>query len=303
MTPEQYAQAVREALAGHPNSEELLEDLDDHLAEVASESEVSLEERLGPPEAYAAELAAAYGGRTGERRTKSRLRQAGAALARHPALTRLSGFLPELRPGWWVLRGYVLAMLLISVADEEQLVPDALGEIALVAAAVWISVLLGRAPRSRWPRLTSALASGIAALGLLAGAVHADQMRMRLENPPMAYEAPIQMDTVSSFGDVVNIRPYAKDGTPLTDVYLYDQDGRPVTTNFEDSGYVVDRSCGEPVLNRYPLPLVEPAVEPGVEDGSVPAPTRAPAACARPSEAPVPMGTATPAPVRTDESE
>ncbi|MFD1940457.1 hypothetical protein ACFSKW_54270 [Nonomuraea mangrovi] len=304
MTPEQYAQAVREALAGHPNSEELLEDLDDHLAEVASESEVPLEVRLGPPEAYAAELAAAYGGRTGERRRRFNLRATGASLAGHPVMARLTGLFPELRPGWWVLRGYVLAMLLISVVDRPQLVPNALGEFALVAFAIWLSYALGRANRGRWMTIASALASGLGVLALLVGFAAAEALRSRSDEPPIAYEEPVMMNTVSSFGDVVNIRPYSKDGTPLSDVYLYDQDGRPVTTNFADSGYIVDRACGEPVLNRYPLPLVED--NGGMDENGTmqaPTPTRSPTACAAPSPSAVPMASLVPSPAPTKESE
>ena len=58
-----YAAAVRGALSDLPASarDQLLADLEDHLAEVAAESGQSLTERLGTPEAYAAELSAAYG--------------------------------------------------------------------------------------------------------------------------------------------------------------------------------------------------------------------------------------------------
>src|ERR1700674_3499333 len=58
-----YAAAVRSALASLPDDERasLLEDLENHLAEVAGESDLSLQERLGKPEVYAAELRSAYG--------------------------------------------------------------------------------------------------------------------------------------------------------------------------------------------------------------------------------------------------
>lgn len=58
-----YAAAVRAAVADLPAGEraQLLDDLEAHLAEVAADSAVPLTERLGPPEAYAAELRAAYG--------------------------------------------------------------------------------------------------------------------------------------------------------------------------------------------------------------------------------------------------
>ncbi|MGH3101424.1 MAG: HAAS signaling domain-containing protein, partial [Thermoleophilia bacterium] len=53
-----YATAVRAACADlpGPDRELLLEDLEDHLQEVAAEAGGPLEERLGRPEAYAAEL-------------------------------------------------------------------------------------------------------------------------------------------------------------------------------------------------------------------------------------------------------
>lgn len=63
-----YAAAVRAALGelGDEERAHLLDDLEGHLAEIAAESDVPLAERLGPPEAYAAELRAAY--RAGEPR-------------------------------------------------------------------------------------------------------------------------------------------------------------------------------------------------------------------------------------------
>ncbi|MFI7230765.1 hypothetical protein ACIBO5_46810 [Nonomuraea angiospora] len=263
MTPEQYAQAVREALADHPERGELLEDLDDHLAEIAAESELPLEDRLGPPEVYAEELAAAYGDRPeggGKRRIDPRAWALGAhtrLMAQGPYRSFV-GFLPELRPGWWVLRGYLLAMLLLALTGEGGLVPPNLAGWALVAAGVWISVWLGRARRGRLATGLIGALNLVAALTLFAGMVDAasyggpQQARVVMANPQ-----PVWVDPASSNDRVYNIKPYGKDGTPLSDVYLYDQDGKPLTTNFEDFGYSVDRSCGEPILNRYPRPLVQ----------------------------------------------
>jgi uncharacterized membrane protein len=58
-----YAADVRAALAHLPDAgrEILLEDLESHLEEVASESGAPLRERLGNPADYAAELRSAYG--------------------------------------------------------------------------------------------------------------------------------------------------------------------------------------------------------------------------------------------------
>ncbi|MEV4175623.1 hypothetical protein [Nonomuraea sp. NPDC049709] len=296
MTPEQYAQAVREALAGHPEREELLEDLDDHLAEIAADSGLPLEDRLGPPEAYAEELAAAYGERP-ERGPRKRLDPHAWARRVHNGLMgqgpyrSFVGFLPELRPGWWVLRGYVLAMLLLSMTGEGQVAPENPADWAVVAAGVWVSVWFGRRRRRRPVVLAAVAANVVASLALLAGLAQAESPQ-----PREVYMAQpdVWMRQASSDG-VYNIQPYAKDGTPLTDVYLYDQDGNPLTTDPEDYGYEVDRSCGEPVLNRYPLPLVERRAALAAETG--PSPT--PSACPTPQAAPVPAATATPAPVPT----
>ncbi|WP_245899338.1 hypothetical protein [Nonomuraea indica] len=152
-TPARYAQAVRTALAGHPDAEELLDDLDDHLAEIAAESEVPLVERLGPPAAYAEELVAAYGGRPASRQKRrlrplERLRDLHVNLMGKGPYRGFVGFLPELRPGWWVLRGYLLAMILAGFADDLVVPGDALGWLLVVAFAA-ASVWWGRSARGR----------------------------------------------------------------------------------------------------------------------------------------------------------
>src|ERR1700694_1429671 len=58
-----YAASVRAALSDLPpdQAEILLEDLEDHLREVATEAGGPLTARLGPPEQYAQDLRAADG--------------------------------------------------------------------------------------------------------------------------------------------------------------------------------------------------------------------------------------------------
>ncbi|MBN6051228.1 hypothetical protein JYK22_04725, partial [Nonomuraea sp. RK-328] len=292
-----YAQAVRDALADHPDREELLEDLDDHLAEIAAESDVSLEERLGPPAAYAEELAAAYGGRPAGRQNRRldlrrRLGDLHAALLRQAPYRALVGFLPELRPGWWVLRGYVVAMLLANLASgsHDHLAPENPAEWVMVAAAVLASVWFGRRTRDGVTRVLAVAVNVVAGLALFGGFLGAAELagdRQRLRN--IQADPRIVMETASGVDDeIYNIKPYAKDGSPLTDVYLYDQDGNPVITHPEFHGYTVDRSCGEPILNRYPLPLV---ADPDTTDEAT---ATAPAPCPTTSSVP-PMPTARPA--------
>src|SRR5215831_2648151 len=91
-----YAAAVRAALADLPAQEraDLLEDLEDHLTEVASESDVPLTQRLGSPEQYAAEPRSAYGARTGE--LPRRYQVVLAALRRTATYRAVADFLPQL---------------------------------------------------------------------------------------------------------------------------------------------------------------------------------------------------------------
>lgn len=256
ISPDQYARAVREALADHPDRDELLEDLDDHLAEIAEESDVPLEERLGPPAAYAEELAAAYGGRpAGPRRRRAWLRDAHARLLRQAPYRQLVAFLPELRPGWWVLRGYALAMVMLSAVSYSRLAPENPADVVAVAVGVLASIWYGRRSKGRLLVTLAVAANAVTGVVLFAGLVTASSWNPHGDGVDYAGPQPVQIGQVSSVGlDVYNIKPYAKDGTPLTDVYLYDQDGNPVTTNPQDFGFEI---CGEPVRNRYPLKLAE----------------------------------------------
>src|SRR5256886_2141048 len=154
-----YASAVRTALAPLPDAEResLLEDLENHLAEVASESGLSLEEGLGPPEDYAAELRSAYGGgnetssgrhRPARERAAALLKSASSNLP-YPDLRAL---LPELRPGWWVLRAYLIVLVLAFMfRDGTNLRPipnpfssHGVVQILGTLVAIVISVRMGR---------------------------------------------------------------------------------------------------------------------------------------------------------------
>jgi len=57
-------------------------------------------------------------------------------------------------------------------------------------------------------------------------------------------------------GAVINIYPYSRDGKPLTDVLLYDQDGRPLTLDSKTGDVTTDYPVGadgQPITNAYPL--------------------------------------------------
>jgi hypothetical protein len=284
-----YATAVRAACADlpGPDRELLLEDLEDHLQEVAAEAGGPLEERLGTPEAYAAELRASAGlpapgsgagaaGQGGRPRLRDsaaarRLGALWAAAAGHPAWRAAAGFLPELRPAWWVLRGY-LAVQAAALAltplfagggfafPVPQLLGSSLLGLLAVAAAVAGSVALGRRGARSWPA-RGLLAAGNAALVVVALLLVAELGRSEaLEDRPYL----IAGDTDPSPGlradgrEISNIFPFDAHGKPLRDVYLVDQDGRPVVATQNDSQLLepqppVDGN-GDAVVNRYPQP-------------------------------------------------
>jgi hypothetical protein len=283
-----YATAVRAAFADLPAPERelLLEDLEDHLQEVAAEAGGPLEERLGTPAAYAAELRASAGppgagvaaaaGRARPRRRASRvarrLRRSWRGTMANPAAAAVAEFLPELRPAWWVLRGY-LAVLAASALlgslypDDAQganfPVPELFGSqllgLLVTVAAVVVSVRLGRrGPATGWRR--GLAVAGNAALGLFAVFMLVD-----LGARVTSHDYPAQLVTVyqrdpsglrAHGREISNIYAFDAGGKPLRDVYLIDQDGNPVVATHNDNPFLDPRELvdgdGNEVANRYP---------------------------------------------------
>src|SRR5579864_7982405 len=247
-----YAAAVRSALAdlAEPEREALLEDLEDHLAEVLAESDAGLVSRLGPPEAYAAELRAAYGvGMRRPRRRFPRMRHwAGAAFSHvsgWSAYQAVRGYLPELRPAWWVLRAYlaVLALAVIFRGDQDiHPIPNpfssgGLVETITMAVAVVYSIRLGRWASRRGDPRSWPLRAGNAVVGL--GGLIALGSMSTLPAWVGSNSSTGPMPDAFAAGPTTNIYPYSSDGKPLDGVLLYDQDGRPVTVS--GNGYEVIR--------------------------------------------------------------
>jgi hypothetical protein len=284
-----YATAVRAACADlpGPDRELLLEDLEDHLAEVAAEAGGPLSERLGQPEAYAAELRASAGlpgtgaGSTGSAGRQGRLRLRDSEAARrlaglwaaaraHPAWRAAAGFLPELRPAWWVLRGY-LAVQAIAVAMTFLFagsgfsfpVPRLLGSSLLgllaVVAAVAGSVAVGRRGVRSWGA-RGLLAAGNAALMVVALLLTAELGNSEAVDdyrPEFATTSAGPVSGLRSDGrEISNIFPFDGKGRPLKDVYLVDQEGQPIVATNHDDEFLepqvpLDRN-GNAVAYRYP---------------------------------------------------
>jgi hypothetical protein len=246
-----YLAAVEAELADLPAEDRsaLLEDLALHLdALAAEEDDRPLDVRLGAPAAYAADLrvaaglpARATGPRPGGAGLRTWLDRAAPVTRRvGPVVLATRRLLGELRPAWWVLRGY-LVVLLLCVLEHDRVrdfpVPapgesHALG-VVLVVAAVAGSVMLGRRTLPRAVGIAVRLAGVVlVAASFLVwesaafGSTRAGTPTVLVQ--PALDRAEGQYPLLSRYGPVTDVLPYAADGTPLEDVLLFDQDGRPL---------------------------------------------------------------------------
>jgi hypothetical protein len=271
-----YARQVREALADVPAArlEELLEDLEEHLVEVASETPGPLDERLGSPAAYAAELRRAAGlpdapavepELDGWRWDLQRYRERWGG---HSAVVAVRGFLPELRPAWWVVRGWAAVAAVEAVFLGQVGIPlptlglGPVGWVVTGAAIAW-SVRTGLRARAAGTPLTHA--SGFLNVGLalcaLVAVIGLASQRTGTEHYPaeVSYGTDPSAPTTLTHEDgtpITNIVPYGPDGTPLTGVLLYDQDGRPIDnlSDWTGDGTTVEPQDTVPAqpANAYP---------------------------------------------------
>ncbi|MEH0818999.1 MULTISPECIES: HAAS signaling domain-containing protein [unclassified Micromonospora] len=317
-----YVERVRAALADLPPEarDELTEDLPEHLAEVAAEDGGSLVERLGEPEAYAAELRAAAGAgersagrlgleqRFGAAASRARVRLAGLDTRLGPLLgyASASEFLRLLRPAWWVLRGYLAALLLGVLAGGPTALLPRVGDNPLLGLVVLIgcvlaSIWLGRrgGELRRWPRFLLQAGTAVLIIFALSLLVSVDQ-RARW---PSEYYDPISVRT--PYDEVQDVYVYDSEGRLVENARLFDQNGTPIRLGWP--------SCTDPALpdvnpvqRGYPYcpadapfrprPPAPVPVQPGtVPTTAVPSATATPTAPAPTGAAPAPTGAA-PAP-------
>ena len=300
-----YAASVRAALSNLPTdqSEVLLEDLEDHLREIAADAGGPLNERLGPPQQYAEDLRAAYGAaQVTTRRQDAALHDLQRALARVTGSTwyrQIRAFLPELRPAWWVLRAYLAVLILMAAVSPGYPlgpIPDptskrGLVEILATGIAIWLSVRIGRRSRQLSQKALVLAYSANLLIALFAVVVLAN-MRSFAYSELTGTTSPQQTTFANAFaaGQVTNIYPYSQDGKPLTNVLLYDQDGRPIMVDKSEAqtSYPIGAD-GKAVTNAYPLtqrhltgdPVVAPRV--ALPPWPSPGPTASPTPSLSPS--------------------
>ncbi|OMQ15401.1 hypothetical protein A7K94_0209775 [Modestobacter sp. VKM Ac-2676] len=154
----------------------------------------------------------------------------------------------ELRPAWWVLRGYLLIAVPCALAGQWDFpFPYPLGSsvlgLLLTVGAIAGSVALGR--RERGPRLDRLIAVAGAFLGFVGFVLAVDSTGPSSADygyvadsgyapAPVLEQAVGQYPLVSRYGPVTDVLPFDAEGAPLEGVLLYDQDGRPLQVGFQE---------------------------------------------------------------------
>jgi hypothetical protein len=222
---------------------DLLDDLAQHLHEIAAEPGPPLAERLGPPEAYAAELLASAGVTAADAAPPPLLARAASLLGRGrqswvgQEVVRL---MPVLRPAWWVTRAY-LAVSLLSGSAPDSVLPRLAGSHFLgllgVLVAIPLSVRLGQRTLTRPGRLSILGANAVLAVYAIWFLGHAGDAQVRY---------------VDAYGDGSRLAAAsgclaAASGQPITNIYAYDAEGRlldPVLL-YDQNGQPIDNLCPE----------------------------------------------------------
>jgi uncharacterized membrane protein len=265
-----YLSAVRTRLDDLPTEEreDLLADVELSILESAEETEVPVELRLGPPDAFADELRTAAGlppraGASAAVRQPRSLRERIAAvdtrLAANPVLRALA-------PAWWVIRGFIAAGLLdlalggsvLSGADSSAYVlVMTIAAVVLIAASVAIGI---RRPRRGAVIALVNLALVIAAVPVAAHV--ADSARVAGNEAVFIRQPTLSDMPVGLFYDqtpVENIYGFDRRGRLLQDVRLYDQFGRPISIGGPGPlRRPVETRRGYEIFNAFPIRYFEP---------------------------------------------
>lgn len=286
-----FATSVRAELADLPAEEveELTEGLEADLAEAFRED---LARELGDPSAYAAELRAAAGlpapaARTRRTSVTDTVRAFGrdsrAFVADHPWLERTLAFVVSLRPAWWLLRAWAAWLVLAELLGTG----GGVGSLVVLAVLGVGSIAIGL---GRWPQwfsavvITGNVVAAVVVLGMAAS------LPSSLSSGPYIDEESYPADLTGVYLDgqqVSNVFAYDAAGQPLTDVQLFDQDGRPLATSVPGGNGCLDPDCvdvglwspmtlvtGQQVYNVYPMEMVEARSD--ELGGLAPAPTAEP---------------------------
>ncbi|ROS22996.1 hypothetical protein [Cellulomonas sp. PhB150] len=337
-----YAADVRRALTGltPEQVDDLTDDLEQALADALADDHrsgagVGLVGLFGTPQQYADDLRAAAGLDAAEPGTTTRSFARAATQARADLLAGLAplfaqpwwpgfaAFARTLEPLWWVLRGWVMYVIPAAVFGLG-VVPRGFVSWVLLLALVVVSVQWGRGlwrghRVTRWLWRASSVLALVLALPLLASGLDSGSA-----DSSGGYDSPPQPSDGVYVGGrpVSNLFVYDADGKQVAGAQVFDQDGRPVTTTTDDTGYWYDELDGTSIQlvpataadgaqrwNVYPMrtqewneldpEVLDPAVDarwPFAQAGAVLTPGLEPTgdAASSPAAAPQPNASAAP---------
>ncbi|GAB3647018.1 DUF1700 domain-containing protein [Glycomyces tarimensis] len=242
-----YQLAVERHLAELPAAirDDLVSDLEAHLTEVAAELEpgVTLTDRLGSPEAYARELRETVevdresarqrfkrGFTTMAAPVTRRARSAAGRFAASAGVGDVGEFRRSLKPGWWVLRGVLAAMLFVWWTAGEIFyspfgsLPGLILLAAITLAFVWASLRLGKKSEGWGRRNQRLVAAGGVALAAFVALQYSWLGGWVVDLAPTNH----YVEYYDEYGHVTDVYVYDENGELLTGVYLFDQDGVPL---------------------------------------------------------------------------
>ncbi|MBZ2195898.1 hypothetical protein [Occultella gossypii] len=245
----------------------------------------ALAARFGDPGTYAEELREAAGielppaGPRPRRTLGQVFADAGTELAtdwrRLAAENRwvraVAGFVASLRPVWWLLRAWVVFVILGAMVGSGP-VPHSLGAwlflIALVVASVqWGRGAFGQGRRVHALLLTGSTICAIAALPVFAAsASHIAQggnggYHSGWDDGYRSGVASATNDGVRVGGvEATNLFVYGPDGLPIADARIVDQDGNPVVLTEPEMGRPWTQWDGEWTWGDVPLGATDPQV-------------------------------------------
>jgi HAAS domain-containing protein len=245
---EAYISDVRARLADVPEEDraDLLEDVASHVREIADEfGPESLQDRLGSPADFAAELraSAGYADVAEEPAAPSRMRRAGRAVAGRVRTDANRELWRKLEPGWWVVRGVLVGYLALWMTGAHpEFIPrlgnsHLLGLGVLVVGAVGSFKLGERRPatQSLWLRRTRIAAEvGLVFFALTyvgdAGSTHV----VFVDNGVVAQPDACLRDSA---------------GRPISNLYAFDASGQAIPQFFltDEAGRPIDNLCPDQV--------------------------------------------------------
>lgn len=239
-----FALAVREHLDDLPTDEldEIVGGLTADLADQAADNDGVLD--VGDPAAYAEELRTAAGlpPRTAARRRVplgTRIRgwrgRATHSIRRSPIGAWFLDLLLVLRPVWWVLRGYGIYVVALSVIItrvgnggrlDHWMVPDSPLEWGAVAVLAVISVQWGRGqwlPKNALRHIRP-VSSVVALLALVVALPAAFTPRVEYVGDEYGLQSGLRLDGVQ----INNIFAFDAEGNPIDQVQLFTGKGTPI---------------------------------------------------------------------------